>query len=361
MRSRVIVTFWTAASVGAQAPKVIPEASACAQCRIVVRETIVLADEQDSSAHAPVTVREDARGRFWVFRQDEAVPSVYDRTGAFLRVLGRRGQGPAEFEAAYDMLSLPGDSVLVLDDRTRRGTVLDPSLRPTRTISVPLGLRGPVLLSWPRAVLGNGADPVASTGSLQVWDFRQSPARRARAFGPPAGDLVSEYGLLRQYLTRPREASIWVGGASAFRLYRWSVDGVLAERWHRAPPWLPEATAPRLGTPSRAPSASLVGITTDSAGRVWTVARLPGPEWKSGWPMLRPGTREVSTRDLVLDRLFVTLVEVFDPRLGRIVARQTWEGYAPNALPGAGLVLYATDAAGTRRTRILRLTLEGAA
>lgn len=181
-----------------------------------------------------------------------------------------------------------------------------------------------------------------------------------RAFGPPDGDLVSEYGLFRQHITAPRAASIWVGGASAYRLYRWTGEGVLAERWHRAPEWLPTPAAPRLGTPNVAPGASIVGITQDSAGRVWTVTRLPGPAWKTGWPSLPPGTREVRSRDLVLDRLFVTLVEVFDPRLGRIVARQTWDAYAPNALPDASLVLYSTDASGDRVTRIVRLRLEGA-
>lgn len=63
MRRVAIVTYLIFANLGAQAPKAIPEASACARCRIVVRETIELAEEQNSSGYAPVTVREDARGQ----------------------------------------------------------------------------------------------------------------------------------------------------------------------------------------------------------------------------------------------------------------------------------------------------------
>lgn len=63
MRRAAIVTYLIFANFGAQSPRAIAEASPCARCQIVVRETIELAEEQDSSGFAPVTVRERARGQ----------------------------------------------------------------------------------------------------------------------------------------------------------------------------------------------------------------------------------------------------------------------------------------------------------
>ena len=44
---------------------------------------------------------------------------IFDRTGRFLRELGRRGQGPAEFGNIERVWILPGDTIVAADSRRR--------------------------------------------------------------------------------------------------------------------------------------------------------------------------------------------------------------------------------------------------
>lgn len=70
-----------------------------------------------------VAVGED--GTVYVADTDPAVIKVYDSTGAFVRAIGRDGEGPGEFKVAY--LAVRGSHLLVQDPQVARASLFDTS------------------------------------------------------------------------------------------------------------------------------------------------------------------------------------------------------------------------------------------
>lgn len=67
---------------------------------------------------------------------------VFAGDGRFVRTLGRRGNGPGEFQNASYLRSLPSDSLFVVDLVTGRVTVYDSIGLVGRSVSLPPGLMG---------------------------------------------------------------------------------------------------------------------------------------------------------------------------------------------------------------------------
>lgn len=79
-----------------------------------------------------VTVGAD--GVVYVTQPQESVVKSYDRQGRFLRVIGREGEGPGEFENPGS-LGWRGDTLWVQDSRNRRITFFGPDLRYVRSVT----------------------------------------------------------------------------------------------------------------------------------------------------------------------------------------------------------------------------------
>jgi hypothetical protein len=66
-------------------------------------------------------------GQIAVADGKSSVIRFYDSTGTFLRQVGRKGQGPGEFQEIGLLWSAPGDSLLVYDLVSRRLSTFDPA------------------------------------------------------------------------------------------------------------------------------------------------------------------------------------------------------------------------------------------
>lgn len=64
-------------------------------------------------------------GTVYVSDADPAAIKVYDSTGAFVRTIGREGEGPGEFRVAY--LAVRGSHLLVQDPQIARASLFDTS------------------------------------------------------------------------------------------------------------------------------------------------------------------------------------------------------------------------------------------
>ena len=73
----------------------------------------------------PSSMAVDGSGRVYVADQSPVVIKQYDSTGAFIRTIGREGEGPGEFRAAY--IALRGNRLMVHDPRLQRTTLFDTS------------------------------------------------------------------------------------------------------------------------------------------------------------------------------------------------------------------------------------------
>ena len=77
---------------------------------------VTLGGPADTGWTRPKDVVADAHGRMYVLDEGAAQIRVFDSAGAPLRVIGRKGAGPAEFGEAYGMgIGWLGDTLAVLD------------------------------------------------------------------------------------------------------------------------------------------------------------------------------------------------------------------------------------------------------
>lgn len=66
-------------------------------------------------------------GRIVIINRGSNELRVFDSTGSFLHLIGRRGEGPGEFLSLGTLQRLPGDTLLVLDMQLRRTSLFLPS------------------------------------------------------------------------------------------------------------------------------------------------------------------------------------------------------------------------------------------
>jgi hypothetical protein len=73
----------------------------------------------------PASMAVDAWGRVYVADQSPAVIKLYDSGGAFIRTIGREGEGPGEFRVAF--IAVRGNRLMVHDPQLQRTTLFDTS------------------------------------------------------------------------------------------------------------------------------------------------------------------------------------------------------------------------------------------
>src|SRR5205085_2595285 len=69
------------------------------------------------------TIAGDSSGGFYVVDSKDGVLKAFDRTGSFIRAIGRRGAGPGEYEMIRNLMVAPDGSLHVLDGVLGRHTV----------------------------------------------------------------------------------------------------------------------------------------------------------------------------------------------------------------------------------------------
>lgn len=324
---------------------VVPDEIMCRSCEIVIDSQVVLRARPGDPDGLPTQVRQDSNGRYWVFRRDQ-LPTLFSAKGERLQVIGRRGRGPGEYVEAYDMLSVVGDSVVVLDGNGRRATVLDPALRPTRFVQLPFEIHGAAVVAWPDTVVGSG---IVQTASEFGWplhrvSFRPQTAVVGKSFGPGDGDMPPDGSMRSWHWVAPTsEGTIWTAWAYAFDLTEWRTDGSIQRALVRRPTWFTEVSSVGLGNPTTPPPPLIASIQQDSGGLLWVVARVPAATWRNAWPNLAPGTREVLGRQLARELLYSTIIEVIDPATARVVARRSVDRYAVAGLPARRVAYYGVD------------------
>lgn len=88
--------------------------------------TIEAEDENGNMLfYRPSGILVDREDNIYVADYRDAVIKVFDSRGGFLRVIGRKGQGPGENQVITEMAWLPDDRLLVFDHRSRRSSLFD--------------------------------------------------------------------------------------------------------------------------------------------------------------------------------------------------------------------------------------------
>ncbi len=320
----------------------VQDTPSCKACRIVVTSSRVLEVPALEQGSIPIGVREDSKKRTWIFRQLD-LPLIYDVGKTQPRVLGRRGNGPNEYRAVVDAVSLPGDSILIVDAVGGRSVILDPQLQARRYVAGESNLLGTVVLGWPDAVVTNAAIPTPTRIGLPLHrvSFKNSPLRMLQSFGGSEGELRPNAMQASLYsLTRVDPLRFWAGARNAYRIELWTRDGTLERTLVREPAWFQGVSAADLGWSNRPPPPNLAAIDIDRDGLIWAFVAVPAPAWREAWPKLSPKQREVEGASLAIDRLFDTMVEVLDPTRNVVVSRARLPGVPLAALSGRRMATY---------------------
>src|SRR4051812_36575324 len=109
-------------SANAQTRTRVPDGPQCPKCELRLEPLAELAfPPRAALSGIPMSVLVDAKGRFWVLSFSE-LPAVFSASGTFISQLGRRGEGPGEFESAGAGFSAPGDSIVIFDQSNNRAS-----------------------------------------------------------------------------------------------------------------------------------------------------------------------------------------------------------------------------------------------
>jgi hypothetical protein len=354
----MITLLGAAVLIQAAQPVRIPDEPSCARCAITMKVIRTLDSPADAPVDRPWSVSIDNAGRYWMFLEQE-LPAVYDAAGDFVRSLGRKGGGPGEYQFPQHIL-FAGDSAAIFDYANARVTIVDGSLTPRRSVTIKFQVINPVVVAWPTIVSGGGAMGRGAVGPpFHRLSLRGAEAED-RAFGSPSPftEPATPYGSTHLFAPSA-DGRVWAALREGYNLSEWNADGSLARAIERRPSWFPSKTGSRMGNPSTPPDAVIAGIELDGDGLLWVFLRTPAATWKEGWPAMGPGQREVLGRSFLYEKMYKTMIEVIDPRARRVVARQEFDRYLMNAIPGHRGAFFARGVDDVAKTTVVEFALTG--
>ena len=316
----------------------MPDEVSCPRCSIATRTAITLAIPLDVTDGFPLAVRVDSQARYWVFRRAE-LPALFDAEGTFLGVVGRSGLGPGEYVQAQDVFLVGRDTLVVVDNRTRRATVLDGRLTMVRSIAVPLALNTATVVSWPDTIMASGAIALAeSRGPLHRLSFARLEAVLQASFRPTEGEMPPEMMIWPTHLfSEPRNGRFWTVWERAYDLRQWTADGTRLRSIERRPSWFPGVSPTSYDWRNEPPPSHIADIEEDSEGLLWVYVRVARATWREAWADAPADALEARPKS---ELLFATMIEVIDPRRGRVITRQTLENYLIGAVPDRRAAFY---------------------
>ncbi len=267
----------------------------------------------------------DSRGNYWVGLMDGA--RVFTPTGAFLRKVGRSGQGPLEFSSAGPMYTDARGRVHLLDPRNARETIVTGDFELDTSYAVPGG-RVYEALELP------GNDRQVLNAVIQTADRFGKPLHIVEQ-----SRIVASFGLVEQgaytglmmhllrRLTLGPDGTIYSGSYFEYATEAWTPSGERLMGLRRPGLWEPPPGGePRPISPENPPPGLLLALRADSLNRLWVVAWLPRKDWRqhvtevrlpNGLVLLRPENGNAS--------LYTTIIEVIDMRAGEVLASSEFD------------------------------------
>src|SRR6185436_4182038 len=123
---------------------------------------------------------------------------------------------------------LPGDSMLVVDARLARATIVAPSLQPVRSISMREGFRRGVVVRWPSEVVmqGRTSSGTGSPPSLARVSFDGADATVVSTFG--TRDTLAVRGVvpIQEAIALRPSGNLWSAPRQEYRITEWTSANV---------------------------------------------------------------------------------------------------------------------------------------
>jgi 6-bladed beta-propeller len=158
--------------------------------RLELQQALVIGEMDGPAAFGRIMdVKLGRRGRVYVADDLRHAVFVFDSVGRFVRSVGRRGNGPGEFQAPWRIALDASDSLFVWDVSLARVSVYAPDLSHARDFRLPPHWLVNTMAFQPDGTLLVSAYGAGEAGVLHVVS-RDGSVRRTFGPRPPAG----EYG-----------------------------------------------------------------------------------------------------------------------------------------------------------------------
>ena len=311
----LIISHAAGNRLSAQEPELVPGAVSCAECAITLDTVVTIGGAKGPGLHVITLgshIAVDRRGRILITESRQAEISVFDSTGSFLRTVGRRGEGPGEYQLISHIGV--GRRYIHILERQEGRTMLDHDFEIVRTDRFP----GQVL----SAAVMEGDEVAFSVPAPGAVGHRLHILR-------PSGEILSFDGDGKvhpsQLDTRMSQTSTVAGKGNVVWAVRYNTNRIV--RWDLAP-------HPRVsrffdrhiaeferGVPRQrlAPRSMNNAAMVDDRG-LWIHWQAPDPAWKeptgSGGDLPREPMRKV----------FDGWLDLVDPETGRTITRQRYDG-----------------------------------
>jgi hypothetical protein len=289
------------------------------QCRISAQQIGVIEDLANQGVLGVVhAVAMDHSERVFVVsgHSTESI-SVFDRAGRLLGIVGRKGDGPGEFQDIRIVIP-QGNAIHVLDQHSNRWTVLDRAFKYRSSFPLPHAPVRAVL--WGDSLVLNAHIATADLVGVPLHVIPPEGGMIARSFGYDSTAFRSDipYAGERSITVCPSTGVLWAAEKRRYVIEGYRHDRKI-QRIARNVPWFePHFSAPRFH-PEEPPPPVLRHIRCDADGLLWVLVGVADPDWqKSLQPA--PNSPHGGYRPTQLSGYFDTIIQVFDTQSGRLVA-----------------------------------------
>ena len=340
-----------AAPLGAQdSVVVIPDVPACPTCSLTVSAVVELGDREGpgivAQLFAPLAqarvVRSDDGYYYIPGHLGDGTLLRFSPDGVFQEAIGRRGEGPGEYELPV-LMGGSSDDLTILDARSARLTTIRGG--EVETASLPFMARTWAVLAGGRYVY-NGLTSWREGVGHPVHVYDLASRRVTSSFGDEGAHVDRSRrdpsGHLRRALAAATDGNIWVARENRYRIDKWSPDGERIARIERDAPWFrPWEEWPGTDFEVR-PLPVIVGVGDWGDGLLMVVVRLADANWQPIQAIAHedlPGHESVP--DSRQDDLYDTVIEVLDTRSGKVLARTRVDEYVVGLVGRDGFCTYA--------------------
>lgn len=331
--------LWSQAVAAGRSPSSAQEAGVlrlperCATCRLESHQTLQIEGSEGELWNATrlVGTARDSQGRFWMVMGSSTLVHVLDRQGRLVGLVGRRGQGPGEFQSPNAVVPV-GDSVVVFDVANARATMVGVDLQSARSFRLAGQVFSGASIGWPRVVINASIpNPDRAGFPFHILDLRDGVIE-ASFGGRSGGDFTPRNvaALFGHVLVSPSGREVWTISRTDFRVQRWTLRGEPIRTVAPDRDWFPPGGRNRLGGPSVPPDP--VVLAAQSVGNellvVFAVARS---DWRRAWGNARGRDPHLAVGDLpAMEDLFQNRVALIN------LEKETVEGLWDHEVAPAG-------------------------
>lgn len=372
-----IVSVFVVGFAGTAGQSSIPgirlEVDPCDECSLNLALEQAIGEAGEPLPGAASAIDRLADGRLIaVFSNRDYEAVVYSADGKHAEVVGRRGEGPGEYRWIR-WIKRQGRFVHLIDPAQRRVTVLDADFNVVRETPypVPTSLFGAEVVNDSVYVV-NGRFHTRDRAGFWLHAFGKSGVIRSFDEATevhPLSATTAEQGIYR-VLERSRDGSLWAANRHRYEIDRWDpLTGRRLQRLVREADWFPGHGRRRPIDPSTPPPPVIVDIAEDPNGLLLVMIVKPSANWADHVVLTSPGASGRESEELAARRnrysmdgragAWQTVVEVIDPRTGRVVTTSSVDTDLRVFLSDGRALSYHTNEAGVPHWRVWRIEMVG--